>query len=35
MEEKAVLAKWPLDLPTDWVERVNRADNEKELQALR
>jgi putative transposase len=35
VEEKAVLAKWPLDLPEDWVERVNRADNEKELQALR
>ena len=35
VEEKSVLAKWPLDLPKDWVERVNRADNEKELQALR
>ena len=36
MEEKAVLAKRPLDLPKDWVERDNRADNdEKELQELR
>ena len=34
-EEKAVLAEWPLELPRDWVERVNRADNEKELDALR
>jgi len=33
--EKPVLAGWPLDLPKDWVERVNRADNEKELEALR
>jgi len=35
VEEKAVLAEWALDLPRDWVERVNRTDNEKELQALR
>jgi len=35
VEEKAVLAEWPLHLPKDGVERVNRADNEKELQALR
>jgi putative transposase len=34
-EEKAVLAGWPVDLPGDWVARVNRADNEKELEALR
>jgi putative transposase len=35
VDEKAVLAKWPLDPPQDWMERVNHADNEKELQALR
>jgi len=35
VEEKAVLAGGPLDLPKDWAERVNRADNEKELEALR
>ena len=34
-DDKAVLARWPLDLPGDWVARVNRADNEKELEALR
>ncbi len=34
-EEKPILAGWPLDLPKDWLERVNRADNEKELEALR
>jgi putative transposase len=35
LEEKALLAEWPLNVPTDWLERVNRADNEKELEALR
>ena len=34
-EEKAILTTSPVELPNDWVERVNRADNEKELQALR
>jgi len=34
-EENALLAGWPLDLPKNWLERVNRADNEKELEALR
>jgi putative transposase len=34
-EEKAILAPWPLEAPHDWLERVNRADNEKELEALR
>jgi putative transposase len=35
LEEKAILAAWPLSVPGDWLERVNRADNEKELEALR
>ncbi|MGB8167762.1 MAG: transposase, partial [Chthoniobacteraceae bacterium] len=35
VEEKAILAGWPLDLPTDWLERVHRPDNAKELEALR
>jgi len=34
-EEKAVLTAWPVDEPADWVERVNRADNGKELEGLR
>ena len=34
-EDKAVLAAWPLEVPEDWLERVNRADNESELEALR
>jgi putative transposase len=33
--EKAILTACPVELPADWVERVNRADNEKELAALR
>ncbi|MBN2023114.1 MAG: transposase [Pirellulales bacterium] len=34
-EEKAILATCPVELPGDWIERVNRADNKKELEALR
>lgn len=34
-EEKTVLAAWPVEVPEDWIERVNRADNEKELEGLR
>jgi putative transposase len=34
-EEKAILTTCPVELPNDWVERVNLADNEKELEALR
>ncbi|MCE5266347.1 MAG: transposase [Planctomycetaceae bacterium] len=34
-EEKAILAAWPVELPHDWLELVNRADNEQELDALR
>ena len=34
-EDKAVLAAWPLEVPEDWLERVNCADNESELEALR
>jgi putative transposase len=35
LDEKALLSEWPLEIPNDWVERVNRADNDKELEALR
>ena len=34
-DEKGVLTAWPVERPADWIERVNRADNEKELEALR
>jgi len=34
-DEKAILTACPVELPNDWVERVNRADNDKELEALR
>lgn len=34
-EQKSVLTAWPLEMPADWIERVNRADNERELEALR
>ena len=34
-DEKAILTPCPVELPNDWIERVNRADNEKELEALR
>jgi len=34
-EENSLLAAWPIERPTDWLARVNRADNEKELEALR
>ena len=34
-EDRALLTAWPVDQPADWIERVNRADNEKELGALR
>ena len=33
--ERPILTTCPVELPNDWVERVNRADNGKELEALR
>ncbi len=32
---KELLAAWPVDRPRGWVQRVNEAENEKELMALR
>jgi putative transposase len=32
---KQKLAEWPVKRPRDWATRVNRAQNEKELLALR
>jgi putative transposase len=34
-ECQTVLSKWPIDMPSDWVRRVNRAENQRELDALR
>jgi hypothetical protein len=31
----SLLTTCPVELPNDWAERVNRADNENELEALR
>jgi putative transposase len=33
--ERLTLADWPVARPTDWVERVNRPQDEAELEALR
>ncbi len=30
-----LLATWPIERPTDWVERINRTDDERELESLR
>lgn len=35
VEQKSILAVWPVEMPPDWIERVNQADNERELEALR
>ena len=32
---RALLSEWPVDRPADWVRRVNRAETEDELAALR
>jgi putative transposase len=29
------LAKWPIEVPPDWLERVNRDDDVQELESLR
>jgi hypothetical protein len=29
------LATWPIERPQDWIERVNRIDDESELESLR
>jgi putative transposase len=29
------LAAWPIDMPANWLERVNRTDDAQELEALR
>jgi putative transposase len=34
-EERSLLATWPIDMPPDWLERVNRDDEVQELESLR
>jgi putative transposase len=34
-ECRAVLSKWPIDVPRDWASRVNRAESPRELEVLR
>jgi len=34
-ECQTMLSKWPIDVPKDWVKRVNRAESQRELEALR
>jgi hypothetical protein len=34
-EERSVLARWPIGVPPDWLERVNRDDEVQELESLR
>ncbi len=33
--EQSLLAAWPVEVPLNWVERVNQADDGRELEALR
>ncbi len=34
-EEPSLLAAWPIDMPANWLERVNQTDDAQELEALR
>ena len=34
-ESRAVLSRWPIDVPKDWVARVSRAESKQELEVLR
>jgi putative transposase len=33
--ERSLLAAWPIDVPANWLERVNQSDDERELESLR
>ena len=32
-EERSLLAAWPIDIPANWLERVNQTDDAQELEA--
>jgi putative transposase len=34
-ERQAVLCEWPIGMPNDWLRRLNRAQSQRELEALR
>ncbi len=34
-ESPALLSRWPIEVPKDWVTRVNRAESSAELESLR
>ena len=34
-QEQSLLANWPVEVPPNWVERVNQADDGRELEAIR
>jgi putative transposase len=34
-EEQSLLAAWPTEVPANWLDRVNQADDERELESLR
>ena len=34
-EERSLFATWPIEVPPDWLERVNRDDEVQELESLR
>jgi putative transposase len=34
-DARSLLAAWPIDTPADWLERVNRSDDNEVLEALR
>jgi putative transposase len=34
-EERSILSSWPMEMPTDWLARVNQIDSEAELESLR
>ena len=33
-EERSLLAAWPIDMPANWLERVNQTDDAQELEAF-
>ena len=34
-EERSLLSRWPIEMPADWVKRVNHTENDSELESLR
>ena len=34
-DERFLSSSWPIDVPTNWLERVNQTEDEQELESLR